>query len=209
MKAARPLADMQDAAALIRAELEPYCERIEIAGSVRRWQPRCGDVELVAVPKFGDGGGSLFEAGPPVDMLDRYVRRRLDAGLAAYSPRLDKDGRKSIGPRSKRLLIDGVAVDLFVVLQPSQWGVIFAIRTGSAAFARQFVVRRGSNTKDGRSGLLPKDCVVGGQASQGRGGGVYRHDSKKPDGALLPMPEESDFFRLLGFAAPPAPEERT
>lgn len=35
----------------IKAELAPMCEQIEIAGSVRRLRPECGDVDLVLLPK--------------------------------------------------------------------------------------------------------------------------------------------------------------
>jgi DNA polymerase/3'-5' exonuclease PolX len=44
----------------VKAELAPYCERIEIAGSVRRRKPQVKDIELVAIPRqvtadrFGD-----------------------------------------------------------------------------------------------------------------------------------------------------------
>ncbi len=31
--------------------LAPYCERIEIAGSIRRKKPEVKDIELVAIPK--------------------------------------------------------------------------------------------------------------------------------------------------------------
>ncbi len=32
--------------------LAPYCERIEIAGSIRRKKPEVKDIELVAIPKL-------------------------------------------------------------------------------------------------------------------------------------------------------------
>jgi DNA polymerase/3'-5' exonuclease PolX len=31
--------------------LRPYCERIEIAGSLRREKPMVGDIEIVAIPR--------------------------------------------------------------------------------------------------------------------------------------------------------------
>ena len=40
-------------AAKIKAELEPFSERIEIAGSIRRQRPEVGDIDLVILPKPG------------------------------------------------------------------------------------------------------------------------------------------------------------
>ena len=37
----------------IKAQLEPFSERIEIAGSIRRGRPEVGDVDLVILPKPG------------------------------------------------------------------------------------------------------------------------------------------------------------
>ncbi len=48
-------------AAKIRTELEPFCDRIEIAGSIRRKKPNVKDVEIVAIPKPYETG--LFESG--------------------------------------------------------------------------------------------------------------------------------------------------
>lgn len=39
------------AAELAAAELGPYCERLAIAGSLRRRLETCKDIEIVAVPK--------------------------------------------------------------------------------------------------------------------------------------------------------------
>jgi len=35
----------------VKAELQPHCIRIEIAGSIRRKKPECRDIEIVAIPK--------------------------------------------------------------------------------------------------------------------------------------------------------------
>lgn len=55
-------------------EFGPYCERVEIAGSIRRGKAEVGDIEIVAVPRFtamyterdglpaqpaADGGGAV------------------------------------------------------------------------------------------------------------------------------------------------------
>ena len=48
--------------------LEPGCERIAIAGSLRRCEKTVGDIEIVYVPRFVDGTpvGELVER--PIDL---------------------------------------------------------------------------------------------------------------------------------------------
>lgn len=45
----------------VKELLTPHCERIEIAGSIRRKKPEVKDIEIVAIPKPYDTG--LFSSG--------------------------------------------------------------------------------------------------------------------------------------------------
>lgn len=47
------LATAQRLAERIAAEVGEFCERVEIAGSIRRRRPNCNDVDLVVLPKPG------------------------------------------------------------------------------------------------------------------------------------------------------------
>jgi len=58
------LSEATDYANYLKQELEPYCDRIEVAGSIRRQNPEVGDIEIVCIPKTVKGG--LFD-----DMEDR------------------------------------------------------------------------------------------------------------------------------------------
>jgi DNA polymerase/3'-5' exonuclease PolX len=83
------------------------------------------------------------------------------------------------GDRMKQIeLPEGIMLDLFIVLPPAQWGVIYAIRTGPADYSHWLVTLR----KHG--GALPSYMKV-------HDGGIYE------DAELIETPEESDVFKLL------------
>lgn len=187
--APRPLAEMRATADRLVAELAPFCERIEIAGSIRRQRPQCADVELVAIPKLGTFrrlGELLPRQG--VDLLDHHVRNLIDAPHRTWHPRLDKNGRPALGERYKRLLVDGIALDLFRVLPPASFAVIYLIRTGGADFARSMVTQRS------KGGRLPDGYrVQDGQIRTATG--------------AAEIASEEDWFALANMPFVP-PEER-
>jgi DNA polymerase/3'-5' exonuclease PolX len=175
--------------------LRPVTTRIEIAGSIRRRKPTCSDIEIVCAPLIEQiPAGTLFDDDmAPVNRLDdRVVAMLVNDELHG---RLDKNGRAAIGSRYKRLLFKGYAVDLFVCLPPTQWGVLMAIRTGPKEFAHAFVTNRGHKTRplyagdihDIRPGLLPVGMRVG------EGNQLFG-----PDGRLISTPTEEAFFEAIG-----------
>lgn len=169
----------------LRDALAPHCERIEIAGSVRRGKPDPHDIELVAIPRVEV---TAAERDMFADTEITHAEfNHLDDALAhwkAYgeiADRRDKNGRPAWGQRFKRCLYDGVALDIFSVLPPAQFGVIFAIRTGPADFSREIVTSRL------QGGYMPVGMQVQDGALWVSGGGR----------ALVPTPEEEDFFGAL------------
>jgi DNA polymerase/3'-5' exonuclease PolX len=152
--------------------LGPYCERIEIAGGIRRGKEEVHDAEIVAIPKLGK---DMFgEEVPGKSMIEDFFYQTQAI--------LKKDG-----PRYKQIVRpeDGFSLDLFIVLPPAQWGVIFTIRTGPADFSKWIVSKRA------QGGALPSFAKV-------KDGAVI------VDGQALPMPEEIDFldFLELGWIEP-------
>ncbi len=125
----------------IKSELAPHCERIEIAGSIRRKKPEVKDIEIVAIPKPYQTG--LFEDGI-ASIVNRWekVKGELNYGVCKYT---------------QRILPDGIKVDLFFA-DAANWGLIYAIRTGSADYSHKVLatawVKRGYNSVNG---LLVKD----------------------------------------------------
>lgn len=164
-------------AAKIVSELRPACQRIEIAGSIRREKPTIGDIEIVAIPL------------QQLDLFDNPAGSLLDLHLEqlASNGRIFKGDRW--GPNYKKFhpaACPHCAVDLFITT-PEQWGVIFTIRTGSADFSHKLVTARL------QGGLLPSHLRVS-------GGRIWDGDT------ALQTPEEADVFRVceLGWMEPKA-----
>lgn len=179
-----------EAAERLRDLWSPYCERLEIAGSIRRGKSDPHDIELVAVPKIRSENRQvdMFTVDMvEVDLLSNALEDKKAQGNIV--DRLDKNGRPAWGPRFKRLLYHGFPVDVFIVRPPAQWGVIFAIRTGPAEFSHRFVTSRSLG------GAMPADMrVKDGQLLHG--------------GQVVETPEEEDFFEAIGLPCWP-PSERT
>lgn len=98
--------------------IKPYCERIEIAGSVRRRKPECKDIELVIIPKSSD----LFK-------------------LQAITDKWKLFKGSITGKYAQFYLPENIKLDLFIA-NKDNWGNIFLIRTGSADFNRYVIFKK-------------------------------------------------------------------
>lgn len=142
--------------------LRPHCERIEIAGSIRRKKMFVKDIEIVAIPKPYQIG--LFQDGI-AEIVNQWtkVKGELEYGVCKYT---------------QRILPSGIKLDLFFA-QHSNWGLIYAIRTGSAEYSHQVLAKAWSNR-----GYYSKE------------GHLYQHSSEK----RYDVPEEIDLFNRIGVA---------
>jgi len=110
----------------IAEELQRYlswgCERIVIAGSIRRQKPEVKDIELLCVPAFG---GIVGE----VNKLDEAIVDMLMSGHLSY--RLNKRGQRTYGDKNKFMVHkpSGIGVDIFCT-DKENWGMALFIRTG-------------------------------------------------------------------------------
>jgi DNA polymerase/3'-5' exonuclease PolX len=110
--------------------LAPRCERIEIAGSLRRGKPDVGDIEILYVPREGQirVPGELF---PKKGWLvDELLEQWLAKGVLTKRP--NKNGVTSWGEDNKFAIhgASGVPVDLFSSTAEG-WFVKLVVRTGS------------------------------------------------------------------------------
>lgn len=183
-----PLDRARDAAEALRDLLAPACERIELAGSIRRRRPEVKDIELVCIPRIDTGTATDIWGTPePIDLLEGRLTalmmdahaRRDDAGLAIREVEMVRaDGSivrtHRAGPAYKALLWARMPVDLFVVRGTADWGVIFTIRTGPADWSQRLVT----------------DCQR--RFMRVEGGRLLHH------GEHVPCPEEADFLAAIG-----------
>lgn len=113
--------------------LEKHCSRIEIAGSIRRKKPEVKDIEIVAIPKPYETG--LFESG-----------------IATIVNKWEKVKGELPCKYTQRILPSGIKLDLFFAT-PENWGLIYAIRTGSADYSHKVLanawVKAGYTSIDG------------------------------------------------------------
>ncbi len=131
-------------------QLAPHCERIQIAGSIRREKPEVKDIEIVAIPKPYEIG--LFESGIAT-VVNRW--EKLKGSLPCkYTQRVinkyavhSEESGWAIPPD-----FEPIKLDLFFAT-PKNWGLILAIRTGSADYSHQVLamgwVRKGYESIDG------------------------------------------------------------
>lgn len=180
-----PLREAQALAERLVSELQDVCEKIEIAGSIRRQRPDVGDLEIVCLPKIETIYGGLFgDVAEVIDRLDDRIAAWLEAGLVRH--RLDKNLRKAAGKRYRRLLYHDVPLDLFSPA-PESFGAILAIRTGPAAYSHALVTPKNQYTTDGVRGLLPEFLQMKDGALRWREGGE-----------VVDTPTEKLFFHTIG-----------
>lgn len=185
MSAGQPIAwgEAHRRAQAVAGALETACERIEIAGSLRRRKLEVRDIELVAVARLEDRPDGLF-GSETIDLLEARVAELLGSGfldvrlVANHRAGGSIDYQTKLGPAFKALVFDGIPVDLFIVRPPATWGCIFALRTGPGDW----------NTR------LVTECkaigrrVAGGQVER------WHHGAWE----VVPTPEERDFFAAVG-----------
>lgn len=174
--------------------LRPYCERLSVAGSIRRGVREVKDIEIVCIPRWEDRQleGVMFDFPNKVNLLHDAVAqstviRWIKPGASdVISWPIKPDGKYWRGLIHPGCFgsSDYIKLDLFIA-RPENWGVIYAIRTGSADFSRALVTYARDRT-DYRvaEGML-----------------VYK-------GAPVPCPEEEVLFDSLSLLWVDPPSRR-
>jgi len=128
----------QKIAAEVIKRLSPYCQRIEVAGSIRRQKEIVHDIDLVLIPS------DPWNLEAEVLALARPFQPKLSGG------------------KLKRFDYNGSQVDLYYA-SPETWATLLLIRTGSAEFNRMLATRaleRGLHLKANGQGIVRGSEIV-------------------------------------------------
>lgn len=104
--------------------LAPYCERIEVAGSIRRGLANCNDVDLVCIPKMDIERDMLQEVTGERNLLWEFLTAHVAAGKATIQSGGNQPGKYII------LQLPKCQLDVFFATEET-WGTRFLCRTGS------------------------------------------------------------------------------
>lgn len=161
------------------------CKRVDIVGSLRRECAEVGDIDIICEPFITEEKDMFgLPTGREINLLEfdfhQVVNLAVDSGLTVL---MDGGRRKSL------LLSQGIKLELWITLPPSQWGIQKVIRTGPADFSHWMVTPRE------KGGALPPGMKVKDLC-------LWYQDK------VLETPEEADFFRFLGLLYK-EPKERT
>lgn len=124
-----PHAEAMVIAEEIVERLKPKCERIEIAGSLRRQKPTVGDVEILFIPRMGLRAVDMFDS-VKLSLADEEISAMLGDGTLSKRP--SKTGTFAWGKLNKLALHRSwMPVDLFTATEEN-WANYLVCRTGPA-----------------------------------------------------------------------------
>lgn len=184
-----PHADAMAAANAVVDLLSPHCQRIEVAGSLRRGSPDVGDIEIVCIPARGAVFGSPFG-----DSVRRYLASAVTE-RAGWRYRLDKRGRHTFGESNCYMRFEHAGrsypVDIFMAAGPESWGALYFVRTGPQAFIQA------ACTRANRLGYSLRPYL-----------GLEKVEPSGKEGDIIWLHEERAVFHALGMPWR-EPSERT
>lgn len=188
-----PLHDAIATADKIVVLLKPHCNRIHVAGSIRRFRPEVKDIEIVCEPMKQKEVTDLFGGGTEITV----------PGFAdALATITDQVIKGSVAGRHMQIITNsqrcpGIKLDLFMP-QPDDYWRQYAIRTGSWEYVQRFIA--GGWSKKGWCGT--DDGLRRKQECKHKdiGGGKFKWVCVTENPTLPPVfNSEGEFFTWLGL----------
>jgi DNA polymerase (family 10) len=154
------------------------CERVIVAGSLRRRKQEVGDIEILYIPirEERQVPGDMF-GKQMVDLVDLAIRELVDAGTLEL--RKGETGHTAYGPKNKLMthLPTGMPVDFFATVE-SSWYNYLVCRTGS----------KESNMRIAKAAM-----------DKGWRWNPYGAGFTGPNGAAHQVTDERDVFEFVGL----------
>lgn len=112
------------------AAIKPICDRLDVAGSLRRMKQEVGDVEIVYIPQFESRPVDMFRR-ENFDLVTEKLHELMAQGIITKRP--GKDGVCTWGDMNKFAIHTrtGVPIDFFRT-SDEKWFNYLVCRTGSA-----------------------------------------------------------------------------
>jgi len=170
------LRDAELVALMVQRWLSEACERIEVAGSVRRKKEEVKDIEMVYIPKVVLGQATLFGEASMVPAMEERLQELVRAQKLMWDKVTPRHGE-----RYQRLIhvSSGMVVELFRADQDN-WGAIMMLRTGPEDYSKMLV------SHSWRNGVMPVDMAQ-------RDGYLWRRGMK------VSVPTEVDYCNEIGI----------
>lgn len=121
----------------IVAALAASCERVQIAGSLRRCKPDVGDIEILYIPRTQEEDDpDDFFSKRTVNITDVIIKSLIIQGVLEL--RKSVTGKTAYGPKNKLMVHvpSGIPVDLFAATQETWWNQLVC-RTGPAELNKE------------------------------------------------------------------------
>lgn len=125
------------------SKLAPFCDRLAIAGSVRREKAEVGDIEVICIVK----------KVALKDIFDNKIGEQPVKGFCDVVNAWTKVKGDPTGKYTQRILPEGIKLDLFMTTVDA-WGYIMVIRTGSVEFSKKVAARWVKFGYNGVDGML-------------------------------------------------------
>lgn len=176
MKQRWPRAEALPVAREICIRLKPHCERLIVAGSLRRCSPTVGDVEILYVPRMEERPFDFFSTHM-VSLADEEIARMLVDGTLTKRPSIT--GTTAWGEKNKLAIHRSlIPVDLFRATDEAWWNYLVC-RTGPADSNKRIAMaaqQRGYRWSPYGSGFV-----------------------RLSDGVEIPVNSESEVFEFVGM----------
>ncbi len=192
----KPHAEMLALALEVAGLIGGACDRVAIAGSLRRMKPVVKDIELVVQPSYRPVWNGLWnelDAWCETLLKRGTLQKRLNArghtiawGKEWTTAERNGDEMPPPGSRFKAAIYKGVPVDIFIVLRDRQFAPTLLIRTGPNEANQALVTPSGVVNQNGIRGVLPS-------------GMRFDEGAVWQDGRKLDTPTERSVFAACGL----------